>query len=80
MSFLLRSENWPVGWPVYVLVAVAFLYALGGKHTIKTNHLRSAAFYSGLATLAPIWVATSVRTPTSFSHPLRFDRLCRSKG
>ena len=52
MSFLLRSENWPVGWPFYALVAAAFLYALGGKHTVKTNRLRSAAFYSGLATLA----------------------------
>ena len=52
MSFLLRSENWPVGWLLYVLVAAAFLYALGGKHTVKKNRLRSAAFYVGLATLA----------------------------
>ena len=52
MGFLLRSESWPVGWLLYALVAVGFLYALGGKHTVKTNRHRSAAFYSGLATLA----------------------------
>ena len=52
MSFLLRSENWPVGWLLYALVAAAFLYALGGRRTVKTNRLRSAAFYCGLATLA----------------------------
>ncbi len=52
MSFLLRSENWPVGWPLYALVAAAFLYALGGKHMVKTNRLASVAFYGGLATLA----------------------------
>ena len=52
MGFLLRSENWPVGWLLYVLVVAAFLYALGGKQMVKTNHVRSAAFYAGLATLA----------------------------
>ncbi len=52
MGFLLRSENWPVGWLLYLLVAAGFLYALGGRRTVKTNRLRSAAFYCGLATLA----------------------------
>ena len=52
MGFLLRSENWPVGWLLYVLVAAGFLYALGGRRTVKSNRLRSAAFYCGLATLA----------------------------
>jgi len=52
MSFLLRSENWPVGWLLYALVAAAFLYALGGRRTVKTNRFRSAVFYSGLAVLA----------------------------
>ena len=52
MSFLLRSENWPVGWLLYALVAAAFLYALGGRRTVKTNRIRSAAFYCGLAMLA----------------------------
>ncbi len=47
-----RSENWPVGWLLYGLVAAGFLYALGGRRTVKTNRLRSAAFYCGLATLA----------------------------
>jgi cytochrome c oxidase assembly factor CtaG len=52
MGFLLRSENWPLGWLFYALVATAFLYALGGRRSVKTNHSRSAAFYGGLATLA----------------------------
>lgn len=52
MSFLLRSENWPAGWLLYTLVAAAFLYALGGRRSVKTNRLRSAAFYCGIATLA----------------------------
>jgi cytochrome c oxidase assembly factor CtaG len=52
MGFLLRSENWPVGWLLYALVATALLYALGGRRSIKTNHVRSAAFYGGLASLA----------------------------
>jgi putative membrane protein len=52
MGFLLRSENWPVSWLLYALVAAAFLYALGGRRTVKTHRLRSAAFYSGLVALA----------------------------
>lgn len=52
MSFLLRSENWPVGWLLYALTAGGFLYALGGRRSVKTNRARSAAFYCGLATLA----------------------------
>ncbi|HEX7525395.1 MAG TPA: cytochrome c oxidase assembly protein [Gaiellaceae bacterium] len=52
MSFLLRSENWPVGWLLYALVAAALLYALGGRRTVKTNRVRSASFYCGLVTLA----------------------------
>jgi putative membrane protein len=52
MGFLLRSENWPVGWLLYALVATAFLYALGGRRTVKRNRGRSAAFYGGVATLA----------------------------
>lgn len=52
MGFLLRSDNWPVGWLLYVLAAAGFLYALGGRRTVKTNRLRSAAFYGGLVTLA----------------------------
>ncbi len=59
MSFLLRSENWPVGWLVYSLAGAAFLYALGGRRTVRTNRARSAAFYCGLATLA-IAVASPV--------------------
>ena len=52
MGFVLRSENWPVSWLLYVLVAAAFLYALGGRRSVRTNRLRSAAFYGGLVTLA----------------------------
>ncbi|HUZ82625.1 MAG TPA: cytochrome c oxidase assembly protein [Gaiellaceae bacterium] len=52
MSFLLRSDNWPVGWLLYSLAAAACLYALGGRRTVKTNRVRSAAFYGGIATLA----------------------------
>ncbi len=52
MSFLLRSEDWPLGWLLYALAGVGFLYALGGRRTVKTNRLRSASFYCGLATLA----------------------------
>ncbi len=49
---MLRSENWPVGWLLCPLVAAAFLYALGGRRSFKTKHLRSACFYCGLVTLA----------------------------
>jgi cytochrome c oxidase assembly factor CtaG len=52
MGFLLRSDNWPLGWLLYALVVAAFLYALGGRRSVKTNRVRSAAFYGGLATLA----------------------------
>ena len=52
MSFLWRSENWPVGWLLYALVAGALLYELGGRRSVKTNRWRSAAFYGGIATLA----------------------------
>jgi putative membrane protein len=51
MGVLLRSENWPVGWLLYALVAAAYLYALGGRRSVKTKRVRSAAFYCGLATL-----------------------------
>jgi cytochrome c oxidase assembly factor CtaG len=52
MGVLLRSENWPVGWLLCSLVAAAYLYALGGRRSVKKNRVRSAAFYCGLATLA----------------------------
>jgi putative membrane protein len=49
---LLRSENWPVGWPLTALVVAAVLYHVGGRAPETRSSLRrSASFYGGIATL-----------------------------
>lgn len=45
---MLRSENWPLVWPLSALVLVAVLYACGGRG----RHRRDSAFYAGLACVA----------------------------
>jgi cytochrome c oxidase assembly factor CtaG len=51
MGFLLRGANWPVEWPLVAIVDAGLLYALGGRFAARPSRWRSAAFYSGLATL-----------------------------
>ena len=48
MSFLLRGENWPLGWPVVALAVVCLLYYLGPRPKPR----RAVAFTAGLLTLA----------------------------
>jgi putative membrane protein len=53
MTPLLRSENWPVGWPLTALTIAAVLYHLGGRASSTACSLRrSASFYGGLLVLA----------------------------
>jgi cytochrome c oxidase assembly factor CtaG len=56
VSFLLRSSNWPVDWPLAAITATAMLYARGGRLSVTSSDARKrwrgAAFYAGLVTLA----------------------------
>jgi len=52
MGVLLRSENWPVGWPLTALCIAAVLYHLGGRTAARSPVWRSVSFYAGLVTLA----------------------------
>jgi putative membrane protein len=53
MSFLLRSENWPLEWPLAAVALTAFLYQRGGRlsatRSDAVKRWRGAAFYCGLA-------------------------------
>ncbi|MFZ1879709.1 MAG: cytochrome c oxidase assembly protein [Gaiellaceae bacterium] len=56
MSFLLRSSNWPLEWPLAAIAVAAVLYLLGGRLSATASDAgkrwRGVAFYAGLATLA----------------------------
>ncbi len=54
MSFVLRSENWPVAWPLTAALCVAaVLYHLGGRAAVtRVSVRRSASFYAGIGVLA----------------------------
>ena len=53
MGFLLRSENWPLEWPLAAVLVTALLYRLGGRLSVTGSNAakrwRGAAFYGGLA-------------------------------
>jgi putative membrane protein len=55
MGFLLRSENWPLEWPLAAVLVTALLYRLGGRLSVTGSDAgkrwRGAAFYGGLAAL-----------------------------
>jgi putative membrane protein len=52
VGFLLRSQNWPVGWPLTALAVAACLYHLGGRSAAtRSSARRSACFYGGLLAL-----------------------------
>lgn len=50
MSFVTSSADWPLGAPFAVCVALAALYALGGRGRAPDPR-RAAAFYGGIATI-----------------------------
>jgi cytochrome c oxidase assembly factor CtaG len=50
MGAFATSANWPLGAPFVVCVALAALYAVGGRMRPR-NRPRAAAFYSGLAVI-----------------------------
>jgi putative membrane protein len=52
VDFLLRSDNWSLGWPFAALVLAALLYARGGRGPARVRRRRDAAFYAGLACIA----------------------------
>jgi cytochrome c oxidase assembly factor CtaG len=55
LSFLLRSSNWPLGWPLAAIAVAALLYLAGGRLSATASgagkRWRGVAFYAGLATL-----------------------------
>jgi len=53
VGFLLRAENWPVGWPLTALAVAAALYHAGGRVAVtRTSWRRTASFDAGLLVLA----------------------------
>jgi cytochrome c oxidase assembly factor CtaG len=50
VGVLTNPANWPVGAPLTVCVALAVLYAAGGRGR-RRDRRRAAAFYGGLATI-----------------------------
>src|SRR4029077_1844362 len=51
VTFLLRSQDWPLQWPFYALAVTAWLYFLGGRASATpgrpAKRWRGAAFYGG---------------------------------
>jgi putative membrane protein len=52
VGVLLRGENWPVEFPLFLIVAAAMLYRAGASRVRAEQRWRAAAFYGGLVALA----------------------------
>ena len=56
MGFLFESSNWPLEWPLAVIVVAALLYFVGGRQSATASNAskrwRGVSFYSGLTVAA----------------------------